>query len=186
MEFGKITDRVLPVAQKIAEQGLEASKSIADATIVLGESHVTATQIAADALKTASEAALEATTIATEGVVVASRTFGSEAIAKVIPALGAAAGIYSFYKLGYACADIYAYFYPSEEKKALINKAREKNRFFEAKQEFRACLMKNGKSPRNVIGRPCACEDLANVFAMVSGESELDSMTTTFQRAYKA
>lgn len=97
---------------------------------------------------------------------------------------GAAIGAYSFFQLYLIGKQIRDDKYPGEEQKARINAAHEKNQAFDAKQEFRTCLINNTKTPRNASNRPTTCENLASMFAMMAGRAELDDMTENFKTAY--
>ncbi len=98
---------------------------------------------------------------------------------------GTAVGLYGVSKLYTIASGINEQNVSSDDKKARINLARQKNDLFAARKEFKSCLMKNIKTERNDSGRPVACEDLASIFAMIAGKSELDQMTTTFNDIYR-
>lgn len=51
------------------------------------------------------------------------------------------------------------------------------------KDEFISCLKANKTdSPRNVFGRPCACEDAALIYAFNSSVAELNKRTEAFKK----
>lgn len=138
-----------------------------------------------EAAKIAADTGLEVSKIAADGVVKSSERVGLAATQELAPYVGAAVCIYALKEVATIGSDLYEYNYPGEEKKAKINEAREKNEFYDAKRNFRSCLINNSKAQRNNSGLPVACEDLGRMFTMMAGRGALDDMTETFKAAYQ-
>ncbi len=98
---------------------------------------------------------------------------------------GAAVGVYGLTRLYIIGKEVYESRNPSEAKMLLLAEARERNNLLKGKRELRTCLMNNANLPRNTLGRPTACEDLAQMFAAMAGKPELDEITKDFNDLYK-
>lgn len=92
-----------------------------------------------------------------------------------------AVGIYAVYALYPIFKDIYDYLYPSEAQLAATKAAIEQIKFLTARREFLDCLLGNMRTPRNDTGLPIACENFADVYHAVCGQSALDEMTSRFK-----
>lgn len=98
---------------------------------------------------------------------------------------GATAGAYAVAQLYNIGKELYKHNNPSESEKALMDAARQRNELLPIKQKFRNCLMENANLPRNMHGRPMICENFAQNFLSIAGESELEEMTKTFTELYR-
>lgn len=122
---------------------------------------------------------------ASENVGLAASGVWAPVVNNGVNVLGAAVGIWGSWKLYTAATEIYRYNHPSEEEQARENEAAEKNKLFKAKHEFRTCLMDKAPTERNLSGLPTACEEVARMFGMIAGASELNNMATNFKNVYK-
>ncbi len=181
-----IGDNIGKVAAEALSEGLkEAAKTVgSDAT----QEIVKAAQIFSDtgieATKITTDGAVELAKITSDNVAKASKELGADAVKALYPVVGAVIFFYGVKDLVNAGKDFYAYVYPSEEKVAKIEEAREKIQFYEAKRNFRDCLIKNIKGQMNGSGLPSACEELANLFIIAGSKDAFIEMSENFKFAH--
>jgi len=86
--------------------------------------------------------------------------------------------------------EAYKDWFPTEEQIAIDKvetaAAIEKIKLFEARNRLRECFMKHKSGcEKNALGRPADCEELAQIFASLGGQDEVDGMTKAFNKHWK-
>lgn len=143
------------------------------------------------ATEASSQLGSEASKELATGMKDASSCFGVESVAKLAPAINIVTAAYTVTQVWSMGKDIKSYCYPSDQDKARIIGAKahacemqEKYESLMAKKAFKECLKKNIHAKRSASGIPCACEEVARIFAMAAGCNEADQITTTFNKIY--
>ncbi|HEX2977884.1 MAG TPA: hypothetical protein VHO47_02080 [Candidatus Babeliales bacterium] len=167
---------------------VEGMKETAD--IFTGKIASAAPDIGLNAAKELASAGVESSKIVVEGVNNAAK-IGAQSVDKLAVAgqiIGVAAGVgicilaaTQVYTVG---KDIHSYLNPTDEEIDRQLKARESFEALHAKREFRKCIMQNHNHEKNESGHPVECEQLAKMFAAMSGKLALDEMTATFKSIY--
>lgn len=181
-----VIKNLYPVKEHMFERASKViAEGVVDATKILSDASVEGAKgIGIEATKIVSDAGIEATKILKEGAVKSSEQVGLAAAKQLTPYIGAAICIYGLKQVADAGIEVYAYNFPSEEKTAKINEAREKNSFYDAKRNLRTCLLNNGKTQKNSSGIPVACEELGRIFTVIGGQSQFEEMKENFKTAF--
>jgi hypothetical protein len=105
-------------------------------------------------------------------------------IAAAVAVPGAYAGL--TIELYYVAKGTKSLLLPTKEEQIHVEEVEKEIKSFDAKKEFRSCLMKHrATSERGPSGLPSACEEAALMFAVLGKREEVKKMTETFNHYRK-
>lgn len=180
--LGKSIRKGIEGASKNLSSGLDgASQNLANG---LGE----ASQNISSAIAEGSTNLGSAANGLADGIEKGAEKFGTQATQNLIDGLAPIAKVYVAYTVVKGAADVskdlYNYAYPSLEKVAREEAAKETIATISTRRNFRSCLMNNATAPRNQFGIPKSCEDCGKNFAMAAGRGAFKEMVETFRETY--
>jgi len=86
----------------------------------------------------------------------------------------------------YLIKDIASTVYPNETEKKNRELAQQEYEYLIKRKELKACLISNRGEHKTPSGRPSACEQTAQLFAMAAGnDKELNELTTVFKKYFR-
>jgi len=163
-EHDAYAKETLEVASTILVEGLKDTTKMAGESInILAENHLT-----------------KAGDLAKETI----PKLGSETVANLVAALDALKAIGTVITIYSLSKDAISYLWPSKEETAHATEVEDEYQSLVAKKAFKECLLKKAHTEKNSSGIPCACEESAQLYAMMAGIQKANDIKEAYNKYF--